>query len=222
MFGKRLFALVILATSVFAFADERVYTKLNQDYENTRKWLRGASLQEKIAPADPIVDQTLSKFKDISTVYFAPVTLDGCKKHNGGAIFNMSPCYNGIPFQLASAKAYMTGPGNSVVPFSGEFINTETDLTLPSRGGIGFSFIRTYSSYNKNDVGMGIGWRHNYDLWLSRGREQIILHLNSRDVVFQKSSEKWISGQGDFYELQEKDTNLKNQIDLLRSCVLQK
>lgn len=205
MFGKRLFALVILATSVLTFADDRVYEKLNQDYENTRKLLRDAGLQEKIAPADPVVDQTLSKFKDISTDYFVPVTLDGYKKHNGDTIFNVSPRYNGLPFQLASAKEYMTGPGNSVVPFSGEFINTETDLTLPSRGGLGFSFIRTYSSYSRSDVGMGLGWRHNYDLWLSRGREQIILHLNSRDIVFQKSSEKWISGQGDFYELQEKE-----------------
>ena len=208
MFGKRLFALVILATSVFAFADDRVYTKLNQDYENTQKLLQSAGAKEHIVSSDSTTLQTLLKFKELSADYFAPAVLKDCKKNNGDTIFNIVPRHNKIPFQLPSAKAYMTGPGNSVVPFSGEFIDTETDLSLPGRGGIGFSFIRTYSSYNKSDVGIGVGWRHNYDLWISREKNRITLHLNSRDVVFLKRGEKWISGQGDFYTLQEEKNGI--------------
>ena len=203
MVWKKLFALIVLTASVTAFAENKVYGKLNQDYENTLKLLRTAGVNERIVSSDSAALQTLSKFKEISADYFAPAVLKDCKKNNGDAVFNITPRYNKIPFQLPNAKSYMTGPGNAVVPFSGEFIDSETDLSLPSRGGIGFSFIRTYSSYNKSDVGIGIGWRHNYDLWLSREKNRINLHLNSRDVVFQKQGGKWISGQGDFYALQE-------------------
>ena len=203
MMFKHIIALLVFVVCVSVIANEQDYAQLNQSYMNTLELLDNAGVKYKEPLPNPITSQRLSEFRYLLASFSTPATLKDYQKKDADSIFSVKPRHNAIPFQLASAKSYMTGPGNSVVPYSGEFIDVENDLSLPSRGGIGFSLVRTYSSYNKSDIGLGVGWRHNYDIWISRNTDTVALHLNSRDVFFHRVDGKWVSGQGDFYSLQE-------------------
>ena len=187
-----------------------IRAEIRQKHNDTWLELNKYGIKESVHRTDTsTVAQKLSIFKQKAKNKVFVEKLKDYNKTNGKSLQVFSPRYNGVPFQIAEAKNYMTGPGDSVVPFNGELIISENDLNLQERGGIGFSFSRTYSSFNKSDIGCGIGWRHNYDMWISRQPEEIFLHLNNRVVKFSLKDKKWISGKGDFYDLQkEKDGSI--------------
>lgn len=186
---------------VFFSAEAKPAKKLEGFYNDTLSFVSAHGIKEIVHPQGKQTSQSLAEFIKISTRLSIPAKLSGFSKNEGSLFHADEARYGNYPCQLSTAKRFMMGPGNSVVPFNGEFINTDSDLVLPGRGDIHFSFARTYSSFNKSDVGLGIGWRHNYDIWISKESNNYVLHLNNRDIHFSLQEDKWISGTAEFYSL---------------------
>ena len=217
--NKRLFHLLfLLLTVVLCKADEQ---RLINAYLSERSFIDKQGIQETISQSGSILTSRLQEFKDASTQVALPQPLTGYQKKDGKAQFNLQERYEKCPSPLGTAFDYTTGPNGMVLPFNGELINEDQDLQLPARGGIGFSLIRRYSSYDKSDFGLGIGWRHNYDIFiLERNGSQYSLYLNTHIVNFKPSNinHVWQSDAGDFLELNRQDNNLIKVYDASLTC----
>ena len=217
--NKRLFHLLfLLLTVVLCKADEQ---RLINAYLSERSFIDKQGIQETISQSGSILTSRLQEFKDASTQVALPQPLTGYQKIDGKAQFNLQERYEKCPSPLGTAFDYTTGPNGMVLPFNGELINEDQDLQLPARGGIGFSLIRRYSSYDKSDFGLGIGWRHNYDIFiLERNGSQYSLYLNTHIVNFKPSNinHVWQSDAGDFLELNRQDNNLIKVYDASLTC----
>ncbi len=136
--------------------------------------------------------------------------------------FSIKGRYENRPYPLGTALDYSSGPNGMVLAFNGELINEDHDLQLPARGGIGFSFLRRYNSYDKSDLGLGVGWRHNYDIFIieSKNDSKIALYLNTHIVHFipTETVQTWQSTAGDFLELKKTDGNLIKVYDTSLTC----
>lgn len=111
-----------------------------------------------------------------------------------------------------SAQAFMTGPGDCVAVHSGEILLPVTDISAPTRGGIGFSFTRTYHSQVDYPGPMGNGWDHSQNLRIIADSEDwttaktLTLYDGSQTSVFSKDGENWLPESGCFLKLEtEKD-----------------
>ena len=65
---------------------------------------------------------------------------------------------------VEGSSAFSSGPMNAVSPHNGEICFSAVDLSAPTRGEIGFTFIRTYRSHVNYDGSMGFGWDHNHNI----------------------------------------------------------
>ena len=107
-----------------------------------------------------------------------------------------------VPRPAPAAESFLCGFGDSVVPFSGEFVRTAEDVSLPDRGGIGFSFVRTYASFSTADCGLGPGWDCNWNVTLrSEDDTALLLHCNGRDIRFSFQNGSWSPEPGEFLRL---------------------
>ncbi|SPD72164.1 hypothetical protein PITCH_A1230001 [uncultured Desulfobacterium sp.] len=84
--------------------------------------------------------------------------------------------------------------GDPVNPYTGEFVLTETDLTVPGRG-LHFAFTRTYRSQNQFDGVMGFGWDHNYNSRLSV-EMVMVTDPTDPDYPFKYGNVIWYDGGG--------------------------
>jgi len=107
-----------------------------------------------------------------------------------------------------SAQAFMTGPGACIAVQSGEIHLPITDISAPTRGGIGFSFTRTYHSQVDYSGPMGNGWDHNQNLRIVADSEDwattktLTLFDGSRAVTFTKNGDLWLPEAGSFLKLE--------------------
>ncbi len=107
-----------------------------------------------------------------------------------------------VPRPVSSADAFLCAIDDSVVPFSGEFVRHVEDISLPERGGIGFSFVRTYASFSSMDYGLGPGWDCNWNVTLrSEGENVLVLHCQGRDIRFALQNGSWVPEPGEFLRL---------------------
>ena len=107
-----------------------------------------------------------------------------------------------VPHPVSSADAFLCAIDGSVVPFSGEFVRHAEDISLPKRGGIGFSFVRTYASFSSMDYGLGPGWDCNWNVTLrSEGENALVLHFQGRDIRFALQGGSWMPEPGEFLRL---------------------
>ena len=114
-----------------------------------------------------------------------------------------APTIRTMPMPVPSAQAFLCAAGNSVVPFSGELVRSVEDMSLPERGDIGFSFVRSYASLSPMDYGLGRGWDSNWNVTLrSMGTDVLVLHMDSRDVRFALQNDLWMPEPGEFLRLE--------------------
>jgi YD repeat-containing protein len=97
--------------------------------------------------------------------------------------------------------------GAQVYSHSGEFSPQVFDLELPSRG-VGFQFLRKYSSARYHDVGLlGRGWTFAYNKRIERDGDCILYHDGFwRSYRFASAGSGFLSPDG-FYALLEEDGN---------------
>lgn len=120
----------------------------------------------------------------------------------------LSPNKRPVPLPPSFGVEVGVGPDGAVLAHSGELRIPENDLTLPSRGGIGFAFHRTYRSFSNYDGPMGLGWDHNHNIRLTADGsslgEALTLQLRGGDfhVTFSKKGNGWEVARGAFLHLQ--------------------
>ena len=106
-----------------------------------------------------------------------------------------------------NAETFFSGPEDDVVLFSGEFIQSATDMSYPQRGDVGFLFRRHYSSQTDYKGSFGNGWDFNYNAHLVFDKEspddssEVSLHFNGLKFSFTKKGSDWQSGKGNFLHL---------------------
>lgn len=107
----------------------------------------------------------------------------------------------------AEAQNYLTGPENEIIIHNGELVQKITDMTFPTRGGLGFAFKRIYLSNSVYSGPMGNGWDFSYnarlifddiDLALST---RATLILGGVEYKFFKKNGVWDSESGNFFHL---------------------
>lgn len=106
---------------------------------------------------------------------------------------------------------YLSGPENDVIIFNQEYAASVTDLSLSSRGGIGFSMKRSYYSGGVYDGPMGRGWDFSYNahITLSSSLSKAVMQINGVAYSFDKKDGEWRSASGNFYLLKENDGRLE-------------
>ncbi len=105
------------------------------------------------------------------------------------------------------------GNAGEVLLHNGEVLHTASDLTFPSRQGLGFTFNRTYRSHLAYSGPLGKSWDHNHN-------QRLVLngvtpekatcaewHTGSRTIKFTKTANVWKPESGAFYKLAFKDKN---------------
>lgn len=144
------------------------------------------------------------------------------KKHSGSSriwVANNRIKQNGdrVPEIPSVADEFLSGSEQDVALHSGELVQRSIDISLPSRGGIAFSFKRFFYSFNDYDGPLGKGWDYNYNARIIADSEKIAdaktlhLFLNGRSIEFKKTGDNWMPQPGEFYTLQISD----NQIFIL-------
>lgn len=173
-------------------------------YKREFQALSNKGITEHIDNTGNPIGQRLEEFQRVSKEIVVPSKLSGLVKTSGAACKHESQRVDISAIPMSSAYGYMTGPNNTILPYNGEVILNEDDIKLPSRGGIGFAFTRRYSSFDKNDYGMGKGWRHSYDIFISElAKDKLLLHLNDRNIEFVKQDGEWITPQHEFLSVSE-------------------
>ena len=103
---------------------------------------------------------------------------------------------------------YFGGPGADIILYSGEFIQNVTDMSYPTRGGLGFAFRRAYSSRTDYSGPIGNGWDFNYNARLILDAATIEAATRGELIVngtlhkFTKNGGSWGSAAGNFYRLE--------------------
>lgn len=209
---------LLLLTVILCKADEQ---QLLNAYLSERSFIEKQGLHESVVQSGSVLANRLQEFKTAAIQVAIPQPLSDFQKNNGKLHFSLQDRYDNRAYPLGTTLEYSTGPNGMVLPFNGELINEDQDLQLPARGGIGFSLIRRYNSYDKSDFGLGIGWRHNYDIFiLESNNSHYSLYLNTHIVKFTSSSNSqiWQAVSGDFLELNKSDNNLIKVFDTSLTC----
>ena len=99
------------------------------------------------------------------------------------------------------------GPDGEVILGTGELFLSRTDVSLPSRGGVGFSFVRYYRSHVDYDGPLGPGWDHNGNQRIVGRQEggqmqELVWLTGSGAIRFERMGEEWKPEPGAFYRLQ--------------------
>lgn len=111
------------------------------------------------------------------------------------------------PQEMPAARAFFSGPGNCAALHSGEVILSRTDISAPSRGGVGFQFTRTFRSHVTYAGPMGNGWDHNHNIRLisenadPENTNELQLYDGSRIVTFTRTEDGWQTEKGYFLKL---------------------
>lgn len=189
----------------FAFGERNAWRELLDAYRETAQMIKAAGLSATVVTNDAVVTRREEEFKNAARLIAEPVHPPfELKKSNGALKWFESERFRKSPRPPRAAADYKAGPGGAVLPANGELIIEDNDLRLSSRGGIGFSFSRRYSSFEKGDHGMGVGWRHSYDMFITRSNEnEVVLHLPGREVTFSKEGGCWVPPMSEFFELHE-------------------
>lgn len=105
---------------------------------------------------------------------------------------------------------YLSGPEKDLIIFNREYVDSITDFSLPSRGGIGFSMKRVYYSALHYEGPMGKGWDFSYNarIILDTASSNAMMHLNGIAYKFYKDGGKWRSAAGNFFLLKEDGEHL--------------
>jgi RHS repeat-associated protein len=106
------------------------------------------------------------------------------------------------------------GPLSEINLSSREVSLNRTDMTLPSRGGLGFEFRRTYRSYWRYAGPLGAGWDHNHNQRLVMdasdpdNAETTDWYTGSGCTAFRRDGDGWKPPDGSFASLNpgEKET----------------
>jgi len=176
-------------------------------YRETAQAIKAAGLTATVVSNDSVTVRRVEEFKQAARFVAQPtIPPFELKKNNGALKWIERERYGKNPRPPRAAEDYKAGPGGVVIPANGELVLEDNDLRMSSRGGIGFSFSRRYSSFEKGDHGMGIGWRHSYDIFITRSSEnEVVLHLPDRDVTFRKEGLNWQPSASEFLELRESE-----------------
>ena len=99
------------------------------------------------------------------------------------------------------------GPEREVVLGTGELILARVDISLPFRGGIGFSMVRYYRSHVDYDGPLGPGWDHSCNQrvlgYQQNGQLNCLEWLTGRRAIrFNFAQGDWTPEPGAFYRLQ--------------------
>ena len=185
----------------FAFGERNDRRELLDAYRETAQMIKAAGLSAMVVTNDTVTARREEEFKRAARFIAEPADPPfGLKKNNGALRWIERERFRKNPRPPRAADDYKTGPGGAVLPANGELVIEDNDLRLSSRGGIGFSFSRRYSSFEKGDHGVGIGWRHSYDMFITRSNEnEVVLHLPDREVSFRKEGADWIPPMSEFF-----------------------
>ena len=189
----------------FALTDGNDWRELLDAYRETAQTIKAAGLSAIVVTNDAVTARREEEFKHAARLMVEPdnPSLE-LKKNNGALKWIECERFGKKPQPPRSAFDYKAGPGGAVLPANGEFIIEDNDLCMSSRGGIGFSFSRRYSSFEKSDHGIGMGWRHSYDMFITRpNANEVVLHLPDREVHFRKEGANWVPPASEFFELHE-------------------
>lgn len=196
--------LCVLCGSVL---DERNdWRELLDAYREMAQTIKAAGLSATVVTNDTVTARREEEFKHAARLIVEPANNPPLEltKNNGALKWIECERFGKNPQPPRAAVDYKAGPGGSVLPANGELIIEDNDLRLSRRGGIGFSFSRRYSSFEKSDHGIGVGWRHSYDMFIMRSNEnEIVLHLPDREVPFRKEGVNWMPPVSEFFELRE-------------------
>lgn len=100
------------------------------------------------------------------------------------------------------------GPLKEINLASGELLLAKEDLELPSRGGLGLVFRRSYRSYRDYDGPLGKGWDHNhnqrlvFDAPIASDSQKAEWHFGGDSVQFTRDGTLWRPQKGAFYRLE--------------------
>ena len=107
---------------------------------------------------------------------------------------------------------YLSGPENEIIIHNGELLQNATDMTFPTRGGLGFSFRRIYLSNTHYSGPLGNGWDFNYNARIifnnidNTKATQAKLIVGGVEFSFSKKGQSiWESAPGNFYHMVRKD-----------------
>ncbi|MCL6507622.1 MAG: DUF6531 domain-containing protein, partial [Bryobacteraceae bacterium] len=106
-----------------------------------------------------------------------------------------------------AAPAPRGGPEDEVVLGTGEVVLAQTDLSLPARGGVGFSLVRYYRSQVDYNGPLGPGWDHSCNQRIvAEGRasapHSLVWYTGQRAIRFTRQGDDWQPEPGAFYRLQ--------------------
>jgi hypothetical protein len=110
------------------------------------------------------------------------------------------------PEESDAAMAARGGPDQEVLLGTGELVLTETDVSLPQRGGIGFSLVRYYRSHVDYNGPLGPGWDHNCNQRIvaevrDGQPERLVWYTGQRAIRFTRQGDEWQPEPGAFYRL---------------------
>lgn len=114
-----------------------------------------------------------------------------------------------------AAVDFFSGPNDEVVAHSGELRRAWTDVSFPTRGGIGFELRRSYCSHERYDGPLGMGWGHSYNQRLvgaldESGELSRIEWRNAfRVTVFERVGGQWIANDGSALNLEIAETSIR-------------
>lgn len=110
--------------------------------------------------------------------------------------------------RVECSSAFSSGPMNTVSPHNGEICFSAIDLSAPTRGEIGFTFIRTYRSHVNYAGSMGFGWDHNHNIHIIGDTSDIAsatkltLYNSNEETCFTKEGNSWKPEKGSFLKLE--------------------
>ena len=139
---------LLLLTVILCKADEQ---QLLNAYLSERSFIEKQGLNASVVQSGSVLANRLQEFNTAAIQVAIPQPLSDFQKNNGKLHFSLQDRYDNRAYPLGTTLEYSTGPNGMVLPFNGELINEDQDLQLPARGGIGFSLIRRYNSYDKSE-----------------------------------------------------------------------
>ena len=133
----------------FALTEGNDWRELLDAYRETAQTIKAAGLSAIVVTNDAVTARREEEFKHAARLMVEPdnPSLE-LKKNNGALKWIECERFGKKPQPPRSAFDYKAGPGGAVLPANGEFIIEDNDLCMSSRGGIGFSFSRRYSSFH--------------------------------------------------------------------------
>jgi len=105
------------------------------------------------------------------------------------------------------------GPEGEVVLGTGEVMLGQTDLSLPVRGGVGFSLVRYYRSRVDYNGPLGPGWDHNCNQRIvaeeiGSSPVSLVWYTGQRAIRFKRQGQDWEPEPGAFYRLRMEANNV--------------